>query len=126
MRLNGAAAIVTGGGRGIGRRICLAFAVEGARVVVAAPTHAEIDAAVQEIESVGGTGLAVPVDVADEQSVSSLVTRTLAEYGRVDILVNNAAISHRRGPVAEMDSLTWDSVLAVNLRGVFLCSLGAW
>ena len=122
MRLNGSVAIVTGGGRGIGRSICLAFAAKGPRVVVAARTHAEIDAAVQEIESAGGVGLAVPVDVADEQSVSVLVTRTLAEYGRIDILVNNAAISHSREPVAEMDILTWDSVLAVNLRGAFLCS----
>jgi NAD(P)-dependent dehydrogenase (short-subunit alcohol dehydrogenase family) len=122
MRLHGTVAIVTGGGRGIGRSLCLALAGEGARVVAAARTRAEIDAVVREIKGAGGVGLAVPVDIAEEEDVSALVTRTLAEYGRIDTLVNNAAINHAPRPVVDMDTATWDGVMGVNLRGAFLCS----
>jgi len=122
MRLNGSVAIVTGGGRGIGRSICLAFAAEGAHVVAAARTLVEIERVISEIKSGGGTGIAVPVDVADEQGVCALVDRSLGEYGRIDILVNNAAINHSPQPIAEMDISTWDTVMAVNLRGALLCS----
>jgi NAD(P)-dependent dehydrogenase (short-subunit alcohol dehydrogenase family) len=122
MRLKDSVAIVTGGGRGIGRSICLAFAAEGAQLVAAARTLAEIELVVSEIKRGGGTAIAVPVDVADEQSVDALVDRSLTEYGRIDILVNNAAISHLPQAVAKMDTATWDTVMAVNLRGAFLCS----
>lgn len=122
MRLRGAVAIVTGGGRGIGRSVCLAFAREGARVVAAARTRGQIETVAREIESAGGVALAVPVDVADEQSVNELVARTLGEYGRIDVLVNNAAINHAPRRVVEMDTETWDRVIGVNLRGAFLCS----
>jgi NAD(P)-dependent dehydrogenase (short-subunit alcohol dehydrogenase family) len=91
-------------------------------VVAAARTRDDIETVISEIESNGGTGLAVPVDVANEQSVSALVSRTLTEYGHIDVLVNNAAINHTPRPITEMDTLTWDSVVAVNLRGAFLCS----
>lgn len=122
MRLSGAVAIVTGGGRGIGRSVCLAFAREGARVVAAARTASEIDAVAREIDRAGGAALAVPVDVADERSVTDLVARTVAEYGQIDVLVNNAAINHSRRPVVELETETWDRVIGVNLRGAFLCS----
>jgi NAD(P)-dependent dehydrogenase (short-subunit alcohol dehydrogenase family) len=114
-------AVVTGGGRGIGRAICLAFASEGARVVIAARTSSEIEQVASEIRGRGQTAMAIATDVADEESVTRMANATLRAFGRVDILVNNAAINHPSCPVVELAPGEWDAVLAVNLRGTFLC-----
>jgi len=118
--LAGHVAIVTGASRGIGRAAALAFAAEGAAVALAARDADALAANVAEITAAGGRALAVPTDVADEDSVAQLFARTEAAFGPVTILVNAAgAVANR--PFAEMDTATWDSVLNTNLRGTFLC-----
>ena len=123
-RLEGRVAIVTGGGHGIGRAYCLALAREGARVVVA-----EIDGKAAEATSelVWGEGvetLALQTDVADEASTLAMARATVERFGRIDVLVNNAAvfatIPISRALIEEISVAEWDRVMAVNLRGVFL------
>jgi len=127
MRFQDKVAIVTGASRGIGKAVALALAGEGARVMVASRTEKEgqipgtIHQTVSEIEALGGKALAVKADVSDESSVDNMVRRTLDAFGRIDILVNNAAVAFY-SPVAEMPSKRWDLVMKVNLKGPFICS----
>jgi len=118
--LAGKVAIITGASRGIGRAIAALFAAEGAAVVLAARDTAQLEENANAIAQPGGRALAVPVDVADEASVTRLFVRTAEVFGLVDILVN-AAGAFARAPLAEMTTATWDAVLNVNLRGTFLC-----
>jgi NAD(P)-dependent dehydrogenase (short-subunit alcohol dehydrogenase family) len=116
MLLKGQVAIVTGGGRGIGRAIAKRFAAEGAAVVVTARTENEIRQVVAEIESAGGKASAVQADLAREAGCQKIVDGARAAFGAVHILVNNAAIY---GPVQPVEKITlndWDEVMTVNLR----------
>lgn len=119
MKLRDQVALVTGAGRGIGRAVALAFAREGARVTLAARTRTQLDAVAAEVRGSGGRALAVPADVTQESSVVELVARTLAEFGRIDILVT-AAGAAAFGPVADSKLEEWELMMAVNLRGVYL------
>ncbi|HLQ62420.1 MAG TPA: SDR family NAD(P)-dependent oxidoreductase [Candidatus Acidoferrales bacterium] len=112
--LVGLTALVTGGGRGIGKAVCLAFAREGARVAAAARTVAEIEAVAAETG-----GLALPLDVTDEAACRGAVERVEREWGGLDVLVNNAGISGGR-KFAEIDAATWRRTLAVDLDGAYL------
>ena len=116
MELNNKVAIVTGAGRGIGKAIAVSFAAAGAKVVCTARSQDEINAVAQQID-----GLAVPCDMVDEQQIRELIDATVSELGPIDILVNNAGAVARL-PVHELPTEEWDSVLNVNLRGVFLCT----
>lgn len=118
--LKGKVALVTGASRGIGKASASAFARAGASVALAARDSAALDANVAEIEAAGGVALACPCDVADEASVQTVFARVAATYGPLDILVNSAG-AVAQAPFAEMAASTWDHVLAVNLRGTFLC-----
>ena len=120
MRLAGQVAVVTGAGRGIGRAVATAFAREGAFVVLAARSAREIASVQRDIEAAGGRALAVATDVRQEPAVAALVTRALAEGGRIDCLVTAAGMA-AFGPVADAKTADWDQLMAVNLRGVFLC-----
>jgi NAD(P)-dependent dehydrogenase (short-subunit alcohol dehydrogenase family) len=122
MRLKDKVVIVTGGAKGIGRAYCLGMAAEGARVVVA--DVADSKSTVQEVESRGAQALGVACDVSREDDTLRLATETLARFGRVDILVNNAALYGplKRRPFMEIPVEEWDRVMAINLRGLFLCS----
>jgi NAD(P)-dependent dehydrogenase (short-subunit alcohol dehydrogenase family) len=123
--LAGKAAIITGASRGVGRATAAQLAAEGAGVVLAARDAAALDANVRAIEAAGGRALAAPTNVADEDSVAELFARTVATFGRVDILINSAgAVANT--PFTEMDAATWDRVLGVNLRGTFLCCRAAF
>jgi 3-oxoacyl-[acyl-carrier protein] reductase len=120
-KLSGKTAIVTGGARGIGGEIATAFAAEGADVVIADLLAADVAAPVlSSIAESGRRSLLVRTDVSDEQQVRAMVDAALAEFGQVDILVNDAG-TFSQSAFAELEVAEWDRVLAVNLRGVFLC-----
>ncbi len=119
MKLRGKIAIVTGGGRGIGKNIALAYGREGASVVVAARSRDEIEAIRREISDTGVSSLAVECDVARYADVERLVHRTRERFGAVDILVNAAGVQGPIGPLAEADPEAWRHAVTVNLIGVF-------
>jgi len=125
VRLSRKTALITGGGRGIGRAIAHAFAKEGARVVVTARTETEIQQVASEIQAAGYAARAFQCDVSDEDQVKSLVRNTLDAFGSVDILVNNAGVSSIR-PVWGTTRSGFERVLAVNLIGTFLCTKHVW
>lgn len=122
MRLRERVAIVTGGGRGIGRAIVHAFAREGAAVMIADQDAGHGETTCAEVQAAGGTAAFVRTDVADRTAVEALVQTTLDTYGRIDILVNNAAILGENGPLLEVSQEVWERVIAVNQTGVFICS----
>ncbi len=118
MKLKDKVAIVTGGGRGIGRAACLLFAREGADVVAVARTAAEIEAVAGEVRALGRRALAVPTDLAQESQIETMAQRALQEFGRVDVLVNNAG-TNANNTVVGMPTETWRYVLGVNLDAAF-------
>ena len=122
MKLDGKVSIVTGGGRGIGRVISLRFASSGAAVVVSGTTKENLDAVAQEIRDKGGRAIAAVADVADEAAVERLVASTIDEFGRIDILINNAGIAGPTALATEVTREDWDRTLAINLTGAFLCA----
>lgn len=121
MKLKGRVAIITGGGRGIGKNIGLAYAREGAKVVIAARTSAEIEATAREIQRCGGASLAVHTDVSDYSSVENLVGETLCNFSQIDILVNSAGVQGPIGSIGEVDREKWVDTLMINLVGTFYC-----
>ena len=121
MRLPDTVALITGGGSGIGRATAELFAREGARVAVADLNLAGAEETAARLAAAGGQAVAVEADVADAGAVAALLERTLAAFGRVDLLVNNAAAS-RGDDIREIDPETWDWNLAVVLRSAYLCA----
>ncbi len=120
--LSGRVALVTGAGRNIGRAIALALAEGGATVVVNARSNrAEADAVVREIEAKGGRALARLADVADGAAVERMVATAVERFGRLDILVNNAAL-RRETPLERMDFAEWREILGSILDGAFHCT----
>ena len=114
--------IITGGSRGIGRAMALAFANAGAKVVVASRKQEGVDSVAAEIESHGGTALAVAAHVGQEEAVSAMVKRVVEVFGRIDVVINNAATNPHFGPILTATPSQWDKILEVNLRGAFfLC-----
>ena len=120
--LAGRVAVVTGGG-GLGSGICPALAAAGAAVV--GRTKAKCDRVAEEVTAGGGRAVAVAVDVANRRSVEAMTERVVAELGGIDILVNNAAVYHRK-PWTEIGEEEWDQVLDTNLKGYFLCARAAY
>ena len=121
-RLDGKVAIVTGAGQGLGRSTALRFAAEGAKVVIADLNGETARDTVEAIAAAGGEALAVIGDVSDAGDAERLAETTLAECGRIDILVNNAATFGSGKHIAEIDEEEWDRVMRINLKGPFLCS----
>ena len=117
--------IVTGAAHGIGRAIAMRFAGEGAQVVVNDVKAAGVEAVVQEITANGGLAMAGVADVSKKSEVDALFDEVLARFGTVDVLVNNAGLIDVERHFLEGDEQWWDRVLAVNLKGVYLCSLRA-
>jgi NAD(P)-dependent dehydrogenase (short-subunit alcohol dehydrogenase family) len=115
-------AIVTGAGTGIGRAIARSFATEGADLVLAGRRPEPLEETAGMVRSLGPRALVVPTDVTVEDDVRELVARAIEELGRVDILVNNAAIPGKDLSVANMTLADWDETIAVTLTGAMLCS----
>jgi 3-oxoacyl-[acyl-carrier protein] reductase len=124
MRLADRVGVVTGGGFGIGRAYSEALAREGARVVIADINDEAAETTQRAICAAGGQAMAVHVDVADQASTQAMADAAVRAYGRVDILVNNAAYfaTLPLHSLDEIDVSEWDLVMAVNLRGPFLCA----
>jgi NAD(P)-dependent dehydrogenase (short-subunit alcohol dehydrogenase family) len=120
--LEGRVAIVTGGARGIGRAYCLGLAAEGASVAVADLLPA--DSVAREIEDGGGSAIALHADVGDLESTEEMARATAEAFGRIDVLVNNAAYFKevQRGPFDQIAVEEWDRAFAVNVRGAWLCA----
>jgi NAD(P)-dependent dehydrogenase (short-subunit alcohol dehydrogenase family) len=115
----GKVAIVTGGGKGIGRAIALGLAASGASVVVAARTKPEIDAVAEEINKTGGKAIAVVTDLTVSEQLEELVKKAVSTFGRLDILVNNAARSAMRS-LLDMREDGWDKIFDTNVKSVWL------
>jgi 3-oxoacyl-[acyl-carrier protein] reductase len=129
MEFKGAVAIVTGGGTGIGRAVALELARAGAAAVVVNYSRSEVDAmaTAAEVSALGAEGWPYRCDVANDAGCRRLVADTVARFGRLDILVNNAAVTHHI-PHADLEALTdqvWQDILSVNLRGAFQCARAA-
>lgn len=123
LRLGARVAIVTGGGRNIGRACALRLAQAGAKVVVADFIEANAQEVAREIASAGGQALALPVDIASQASVQAMVESSVLHFGTVDILVNNAAkfstLTYK--PMDEIPMEEWDEVIHTNITGTFYC-----
>jgi len=121
MKLKNKVAMITGGGRGIGEAIALAFAREGARLAIASRTQAELDQVASQIRDLGGQVQVVSTDVSNRDDVMRLIETTLTTYGQIDILVNGAGVYGPIGLMWDVDVDEWIAAMAINLFGTFLC-----
>jgi NAD(P)-dependent dehydrogenase (short-subunit alcohol dehydrogenase family) len=121
MSLSRRVAIITGGGRGIGRGIALKFAKEGCCPVVTDVLEGEGRRTVEELSEKGRDAVFIKCDVTDGSQVEEMVNQVIGKFGKVDILVNNAGITYPPKSITETTEEEWDRVLSVNLKGVFLC-----
>ncbi len=119
--IEGKVAIVTGASKGIGKAIAEVFAKSGVKVVLAARTRKVVEQVEADLKQAGADVLAIPTDVTDDKAVQSLITKTLAVYQKLDILINNAGAGVF-GSVIDFNHTDWDTVINSNLKGVFLCS----
>ena len=119
--LKGKVAIVTGARRGIGKGIALRLAKDGAKVVVTDISKEDCEEVVREIEGLGGEGLALKLDVADEENVKEVMKTVKGKFGRIDILINNAGV-FEQAELDKMDTERIDRILSINLKGVILCT----
>ena len=120
MTLKDKVALITGGARGIGKAVALAYAREGARLAICARTEAEIHETLREIQKLKVDAQGWPCDVSLEDSVRDFVGDVAREFGRIDVLVNNAGVMTRPVPITQLEVKKWDYTIAVNLRGPFL------
>jgi len=125
-RLAGRVAIITGGGHGIGKAYAARLATEGAKVVIAELDGASANAVAAELTAQGFDAIAVQTDVANEASVNNMAQQTIAKFGRIDVLVNNAAIfatvPMSRSPFDQISVEEWDRMMSVNVKGTWLAS----
>jgi 3-oxoacyl-[acyl-carrier protein] reductase len=123
-RLDGRVSIVTGGGNGIGKAYCEGLAAEGSAVAVAEIDGDAAERVASSLRAMGAKAIEIATDVSDEQSTQRMAERTLSAFGRIDVLVNNAAvfatIPISRVPLEQLSVQEWDHVMRVNLRGIFL------
>jgi len=120
LKLEGKTAVITGGSRGIGREIALAFAEVGANVVVASRKLADLERVKDEIDAAGGHGLAVSAHVGKSEDLEAIVKSTADRFGTIDILVNNAAINPVFGPIETVDETLFGKMMDVNVKGYLM------
>jgi NAD(P)-dependent dehydrogenase (short-subunit alcohol dehydrogenase family) len=121
MRLKDKVCLITGGASGIGKATCLLFAREGALLSVADKHKSATESVASDCSGIGAKAIAIEVDVARASDVKRMIERTISTFGRLDVLVNNAGYGIA-GSVTETDEDAWDELMAVNVRGVFLCT----
>ena len=122
MKLKDKVAIITGASRGIGKAIALAFANEGADMVIVSRSLPEVTETAAQVKALGRCVLALKVDVSSKEEVAYMVSSAIGEFGKVDILVNNAGIQNPIGLLAENDTEHWIEAININLIGTFLCT----
>lgn len=122
--LEGKVVVITGAAGGLGRKFALGFAAEGAQIVAADVQEAGLSQTVAQVEALGGKALAVKVDVTNRASTDALAAAALDHFGKIDVLVNNAAIyaTLKRAKFTEIDPDEWDRVMNVNVKGAWQCS----
>jgi len=125
MRLKNKVAIITGGGRGIGKALAFGFANQGATIVAAARTESEVIEVAEKVKQLGRESLGIVCDVSNEEEVKNLVAATINKFGKIDVLINNAGIGSMR-PVFATPLESFEKVLKVNLTGTFLCTKHVW
>jgi len=125
MLLKDKVVLVTGGGRGIGRSVVVAYAEQGAKVITVARTTRDLEKTKEQVAKVGGSVLAIPMDISDDGQIAKLRDRILSEYGRLDVLVNNAAVMLLK-LVDDMTIEDWDQTLNVNVRAPFMLVKAFW
>jgi len=121
-KLKDKVAVITGGGKGIGRSIALAYAGQGASLVLCGRHEPLLEDISRQVGALGVPALPVRADVSIEADVEKMLARALEEFGRIDILVNNAGIPGPAVLITEIDKADWDAVMGTNVTGVFLCS----
>jgi NAD(P)-dependent dehydrogenase (short-subunit alcohol dehydrogenase family) len=122
MKLTDKVAVVTGGGRGIGKEIALALAAEGADVLVSGRHTDVLEETVSQIQALGRRSMLTVTDVSVESQVAEMIGAATHSFGKVDILINNAGIAGPTAPVTNLSREDWDITMAVNLTGAFLCA----
>lgn len=115
-------ALVTGGGQGIGRAICLALAQKGVKIAVNDIEERAAQSVVREIREQGGTAMSSLADISSEDEIKSMISRVIDEWGNVDYLINNAGISDQLVPVIEQDTGKWQRLIDIHLKGGYICS----
>ena len=125
MRLQGKVAVVTGGASGFGEGMAKLFASEGGRVVVADINGEAAEAVAAQIDGAGGAGVAIRADVTTKADVAAMMKAALDTYGRLDVLVNNAGISHSNKPMTEVTEAEFDQIYAVNVKAIYLAAVAA-
>lgn len=121
-RLKGKVAIVTGGSAGIGKAIAETFAAEGAQVAICGRRRAKLDETLHDIKAAGGEAIAIQCNVSEESQVQELVRTTVEEFGRLDVLVNNAGTFGGRDTIETLGQEEWDHIFNVDAKGSWLCS----
>jgi 3-oxoacyl-[acyl-carrier protein] reductase len=121
MKLRGQTAVVTGGGKGIGRAICLALAREGADIVIVARTEKDIRETARMVEKEGRRALPVSTDIRKEEDVENMISEAVDAFGRIDILVNDAGVAYRKYMV-ETSKKEYENIMDTNVKGMFFCT----
>ena len=122
LSLENKVALVTGGSRGIGRAIALGLAKSGADVIVTSRKIADLENVAEEIKVLGRKSLAVATHIGRLEEIKNLVEKVKAQFGRIDILVNNAATNPSMAAAIDIDDRAWDSIMNLNLKGLFFLS----
>jgi NAD(P)-dependent dehydrogenase (short-subunit alcohol dehydrogenase family) len=120
-RFEGKTAFITGAGSGIGRATAVAFAAEGARVVVTDRTEAALKETAEHVKAACAEVLAIACDVSKPEEVEAAVTQAVQVFGRIDCALNNAGVENKATPLHEIELQEWDRILDINLRGTFIC-----